>query len=148
MPIVLSESAPRGRGLTILFELEDLARTRFASAPLPMYELVFTVHSGNWDRLLLPHIRPLAELIRPGRFIPDFFNSARPDFDDAVRQVLEVPSTRVRDQIASMLGTTSPSLRSFAAGTPTSRQDLRSAFAAGSRDPLGPNWSQTRQSCE
>ncbi|WP_439656624.1 ArsR/SmtB family transcription factor [Lentzea sp. HUAS TT2] len=148
MPIVMSESVPKGRGLTILFELEDLARTRFATAPLPMYELVFSVHSGNWDRLLLPHIRPLAELIRPGRFIPDFFNSARPDFDDAVRQVLEVPSTRVRDQIASMLGTTSPWLRSFAAGTPTSRQDLRSAFAAGFRDLLGPNWSQTRQSFE
>ena len=64
MPIVMSESVPKGRGLTILFELEDLARTRFASAPLPMYELVFTVHSGNWDRLLLPHIRPLAELVR------------------------------------------------------------------------------------
>ena len=88
MPIVMSESAPKGRGLTILFELEDLARTRFASAPLPMYELVFTVHGGKWDRMLLPHIRPLAELVRPGRFIPDFFNSARPDFVPNVRESL------------------------------------------------------------
>ncbi|HEX7306259.1 ArsR/SmtB family transcription factor [Lentzea sp.] len=145
MPMVLSESAPKGRGLTILFELEDLARTRFAPAPLPMYELVFTVHSGAWDRLLLPRIRPLAELVRPGRFIPDFFNSARPDFDEAVRQVLDVPSTRVRDQIASMLGTTSPWLRSYAAGTPAARQDLKAALTAGFRELLGPHWAQTRQ---
>lgn len=145
MPIVMSEPAPQGRGLTILFELEDLARTRFAAAPLPMYELVFTVHGGRWDRLLLPRIRPLAELVRPGRFIPDFFNSARPDFEDAVRQVLEVPSARVRDQIASMLGTTSPWLRSFAAGTSASRADLREALRAGFRDLLGANWSPTRQ---
>jgi DNA-binding transcriptional ArsR family regulator len=148
MPMVMSESAPKGRGLTILFELEDLARTRFASAPLPMYELVFTVHSGEWDRMLLPQIRPLAELVRPGRFIPDFFNSARPDFDEAVRQVLDVPATRVRDQIASMLGTTSPWLRSFAAGTPTSRQDLRSALHSGFRDLLCANWPDTRQAFE
>ena len=94
---------------------------------MPMYELVFTVHSGNWDRMLLPQIRPLAELVRPGRFIPDFFNSVRPDFADAVRQVLDVPSTRVRDQIASMLGTTSPWLRSYAAGTLTSTSCCSSA---------------------
>ncbi|MFD5827912.1 ArsR/SmtB family transcription factor [Lentzea sp. NPDC060358] len=143
--MVLSESAPRGRGLTILFEVEDLARTRFAAAPLPMYELVFTVHGGTWDRLLLPRIRPLAELVRPGRFVPDFFDSARPDFDEAVRQVLDAPPARVRDQIASTLGTTSPWLRSYAAGTPASRQELKAALTAGFRELLGPAWGQTRQ---
>ncbi|SDF34296.1 regulatory protein, arsR family [Lentzea fradiae] len=145
MPIVLSESASRGRGLTILFELEDLARTRFAPAPLPMYELVFAMHRGDWDRLLLPRIRPLAELVRPGRFVPDFFDSARPDFDEAVREVLDVPATRVRDQIVSMLGTTSPWLRSYAAGTPASRQELRSALTTAFRELLAPNWARTRQ---
>lgn len=144
MPIVLSETAAKGRGLTILFELEDLARTRFAPAPLPMYELVFTVHGGDWDRLLLPRIRPLVELVRPGRFIPDFLGSARPDFDEAVRQVLGAPCARVRDQVASV-GTTSPWLRSLASGTQTSRRDLCSALTTGFHDLLGPHWSQTRQ---
>lgn len=146
MPSIIATGAPTGgNSLRIHFGLEDLANTLFATCPLPMYELVFGVRSREWDRALLPAFAPLAELIRPNHLIPDFFDSARPKFVDAVGEVLEVAAGSARAQLAGF-GTTSPWLRSFARGDARSRMELRTALHNYHRTQLAPTWEQTAQS--
>jgi hypothetical protein len=123
----------------IHFGLEDLANTRFVLGPMPMYELVFGVQSRKWDRALLPSIAPLAELIRPGAAVPDFFCSEEPKFVDAVGEVVESATTAPL---------TSPWLRALARGDARARMELRTALFNYHRAVLAPEWQRVVRSFE
>ncbi|WP_285751684.1 ArsR family transcriptional regulator [Lentzea sp. NBRC 105346] len=139
MPVIINGGT---RTLRIHFGVEDLANTRCAGTPLPMFELVFGVRARDFDRAMLPAIAPLAELIRPSHGVPDFFSSPQPKFVDAVGEVLQAASG---GSWLPSLGTTSPWLRSFARGDARARMELRTALHNYHRLRLAPAWNQTVQ---
>ncbi|GAB2593557.1 winged helix-turn-helix domain-containing protein [Streptomyces capparidis] len=101
----------------IHFTAEDLARTRVARSPWPLWELALAVRGlqsrdnparmGHWRREVLgdlpPQARALFELIPPNGEAPRFLTPAVPgSVAEVVEQVRSTPARRVRAELAEL----------------------------------------------
>ncbi len=104
--------------LRIYFTGDDLARTRIAAHPDPMWEILLSVYClrrssaeiefGRWRRdtrrTLHPRMRPLLDLVPAAGSAPDFLTPASqgPDLEDGTEALLSTPGTRFRTDLASI----------------------------------------------
>src|SRR2546430_167418 len=150
--------------LRIHFTAEDLARTRIAARPDPLWEILLSLNLlqstegelwyGAWRRrvrqTLSPHVAPLlCELTPPVGYSPDLLTPAEPpeEIDQAIDQLLHSPRRQVREDLR-YLGTrqaSSPWTRALAAGESRTMGMLGRAFQCYHRTAIAPYWRSARR---
>lgn len=107
--------------LRIHFTEADLARTRIAAGPDPLWEVLLSLHAlqnrdkeielGDWRRrggrsLSLPRTRLLLQLAPPTGYSPDFLTPAGtdPELDGRLDALLSTPRPRVVSELRELAG--------------------------------------------
>ncbi|NUR24355.1 MAG: winged helix-turn-helix transcriptional regulator [Catenulispora sp.] len=141
--------------LRIYFTSDDIARTRLATAPDPLWELVLAVHMlrgqpgdllyTDWRRATAATVRRtppgggmglLSALTPTMGYFPDFLNPVTPDFrlDTGLEQIRRTPQPMLdRDlqRLADTLGYAAPPvMRALAAGEPDALRQLTATMHA------------------
>ncbi|MCU4748354.1 MULTISPECIES: ArsR/SmtB family transcription factor [Streptomyces] len=142
--------------LRIHFTAEDLGRTRMAGGPLPMWETVLSLHRlqrgdggpllKQWRRSVCPGLprawKPLAALVPPQGYFPDFLTPPQAAPDEALDRILHTPRAElVRDMSAlAQERTPSPWLRDLGEGRTPALTALGTAVTAYHRTAIAPYW--------
>lgn len=151
--------------LRIHFTGEDLARTRVATGPEPLWELVLSMHIlrmrnqdpalSTWKRDVSAALRPgsparteidmLVKLNPPLGYFPDFLTPtvAERDFEAAIEAVVETPREVLEREI-SQLESSSPVLADLRTGSASARKALGRAMLSYQRTALAPVWEDVR----
>ncbi|WP_027343548.1 ArsR/SmtB family transcription factor [Hamadaea tsunoensis] len=141
--------------LRIYFTSDDIARTRLATAPDPLWELVLAVHMlrgqpgdllyTDWRRATATAVRQtplgggmglLSALTPTMGYFPDFLNPVTPDFrlETGLERIRRTPIgtlERDLDRLADALGYGVPSaMRALAAGEPDALRQLTATMHA------------------
>ncbi|MFI0739216.1 ArsR/SmtB family transcription factor [Streptomyces sp. NPDC021100] len=150
-------------GLRIHFGSDDVARTRLAQTPDPMWEVLLSLHMlqttdgplvfDRWRRevrgRLDPGARRLLALAPPRGYSPDFLTPAAGagGLDLGVSALMSTPRGRLRDdltQFAVSQGHTAPWMRGIADGDLDALKGLGEAVRSYYRVALAPHWSRVR----
>lgn len=157
--------------LRVHFTADDLARTRVAKAPDPMWELVTSLHriqvpSGLRYRPWLGHVRTrmratprlrgalrlLTTLVPERGAFPDFLTppsaSCHEGFGGALEQISATPQHRVQSELHAMYrGRRTPSwVRRLADGDREHRRDLHAAMRVYHSEVVRPVWAELGES--
>jgi DNA-binding transcriptional ArsR family regulator len=146
--------------LRVHFSGADLARTRLAEGPVPIWETVLSLHrfqrgdggpqTARWRRQVrgtLPRDWSLlASLVPPRGYFPDFLTPAATDLGTAVEDVASTPRDIVRRDLAHL---PSRAVTGFAKelwrGAPGAFRALGAALTGYHRTALAPYWHRIEQ---
>jgi DNA-binding transcriptional ArsR family regulator len=135
---------------------DDLARIRFAPAPLPLLETGFSTRLlqrrdaaarfGRWQdqarRRLAPAVGPLFGLVRPSGYSPEFLDAVNPELDDALQVVAATPTRRVHADLREAYGGRQPPawVRRLASGDRDARRQVVDALRSYYQTILARDW--------
>jgi DNA-binding transcriptional ArsR family regulator len=146
--------------LRVHFSGADLARTRLAPGPVPIWETVLSLHrfqrgdggpqTARWRRQVrgtLPRDWSLlASLVPPRGYFPDFLTPAATDLGTAIEDVASTSRDIVRRDLAHL---PSRAVTGFARelwrGTPSAFRALGTALTGYHRTALAPYWHRIEQ---
>ena len=148
------------------FTGEDLARTRIATTPDPMWEVLLSLYVlqvrdtspvfDNWRRgvhgRLGASTRILLDLVPPRGYTPDFLTPAggSATMGQGLEQLAATPRRVAERHLAELAGERRlPAwTRDFAAGRAPARRKVADAVAAYHRSAIAPIWDQIRGAFE
>ncbi|MEV4800354.1 winged helix-turn-helix domain-containing protein [Nonomuraea sp. NPDC049421] len=152
--------------LRIHFSYDDLARTRLATGPNAMWEIVLSVQLlqnregpllfDGWRRrardTARPWIRPLMTLAPHAPYFPDFLTPLGPadTLEDEIESVLATPRTRIRAEL-ELLGAQHPLpawTRGLADGDIRAFEGLGHVLRSYHDSVLQPEWPSVRAHIE
>ncbi len=153
-----------GPMLRIHFTAQDLARTKIAAEPDPLWEVLLSLHMmqnsagqlvfGGWRRHALRQaprqdVALLHDLAPPTGYSPDFLTpiGAGPDLDDGLELLVSSPRQKVRtdvEYLASRRDTTAW-MRELATGNAESMSRLATAMRSYHDTALAPYWRSIRK---
>ncbi|MFD5701225.1 ArsR/SmtB family transcription factor, partial [Streptomyces lasiicapitis] len=149
--------------LRIHFTGEDLGRTRMAPGPLPAWETVLSLHRlqrgdggpqyGRWRRSVrgeLPRaFSPLASLVPPRGYFPDFLTPAAPaaGLDEALDLVVSSPREVLRRDLTALAAERRPTrwAQAVGHGDPAALRGLGAALRAYHAAAVAPHWEAVRE---
>jgi DNA-binding transcriptional ArsR family regulator len=147
--------------LRVHLTAEDLLRTRFASSPAPLTELVMAfatlqrrdVLFDGWRRELgwrLPRVaRSLFELVPPTAAGPEFLDPVIDAFDEGLDTVLSAPTLLVRSELRRVCSAgqpITPWVRALHERDADAWRQLAAAVRAGHDTLLPGSWPRVQQS--
>jgi DNA-binding transcriptional ArsR family regulator len=155
--------------LRIHFTSSDLARTRVAGTPDPMWELALSIHVlrvrgvdpllTGWKQNIVARLRPgdrlrdevamLLALNPPVGYFPDFLTPAEAinGFDDGLNAVLSTPQARLRHEINALgdaQGSLSALVDDLGAGRLSAVNELGHAITRFHEVAIAPMWDRVR----
>lgn len=153
--------------LRVFFTGADLARTRVAAGPLAMWELVLSLHQlrsrhvdsdlADWQAATRQALRaagrlprPLARLVPPLGYFPDFMTPDSTDVDDGVETVLSTPRKRRRADLEALtkLATLPPWAIDIADGRDGELDMLGDTLRQYHRMAIAPRWTEVGRQVE
>jgi len=152
--------------LRVHFTAGDMARTRVADGPDPLWESVLSLHQlqernrepvlADWRRHVLRHgassLRLLLPLVPARGYFPDFLTPAEGSegFDAGVESLLRTPRRQLRDQMGLLGAENAPCswTRSVAEGSAPVLHRLGAALRDYRRTAFGTSWQRVRAGIE
>lgn len=146
--------------LRVHFTAGDLARTRVADGPDPLWEAVLSLHQlrernrepalDDWRRHVLAHggrsLRLLLPLVPARGYFPDFLTPAEglEGFEAGVDSLLRTPRSQLRAQVAKLAEAQTPCTwtRSLAEGSAPALRSLGAALSDYRRAAFGTSWQR------
>jgi DNA-binding transcriptional ArsR family regulator len=152
--------------LRVHFTAGDLARTRVADGPDPLWEAVLSLHQlqernreaplDDWRRHVLqgaaPSLRLLLPLVPARGYFPDFLTPAEglEGFEAGLDSLLSTPRSQLRGQLERLSAgrTPGPWVRSVAEGSAPALHRLGDALRDYRRAAFGSSWQHVRSGIE
>jgi DNA-binding transcriptional ArsR family regulator len=157
--------------LSIIFNSEDIARTRVAPAADPIWELILSLHlvqGRNWDPLMAGWQRDVCDGLRrdlvpsplrllfalnpPRGYFPDFLTpyASAQGFEAGLDAVRSTPATLLRRDLTTLAAENvrPPAASALARGEPEVLRQLTDSMQQYRSVAIGPYWSRIQAAVE